>query len=285
MLTLPVFAQKVKTVKGEFTYHASENVSMAEAKRQARIGAQNQAIGDEFGTLITDYSMERIKEKNGESSNLFSHLGGSEVKGEWLEDIDEPVYTTVPDNGMVAVTCKVHGRAREIVTAPIDLKVHLLRNGTDDRRNEDDRFRAGDDIYLSFMSPVAGSLAVYLLDEDDMVTRILPYPDQPVTAYPIEADQRYVFWDPESAKPEERALMENGLQVTCEGDAEYNIFYFVFSPNKFTKAVDKRNTHERYTLPPQLSFTDFNKWLVKNRKADKDMNAPIVPILITADGQ
>ena len=48
-LPMTVFAQKVKTVKGVYTYVASFNVSPSQAKMMALEQAKMQAIADEFG--------------------------------------------------------------------------------------------------------------------------------------------------------------------------------------------------------------------------------------------
>ena len=51
-LSLPVMAQKTKTVEGEYTYYAPENVTPEQAKRIALERAKTQAIADEFGTIV-----------------------------------------------------------------------------------------------------------------------------------------------------------------------------------------------------------------------------------------
>ena len=282
LLTLPVFAQKTETVEGEYTYCAPPSMSLAEAKKQALSLAQNKAIADEFGTNISQYNTLAMTETSVSSSHVFSSLGGSEVKGEWIETIGEPEFEISHENESLWVKCKVKGRAREIVTAKLDLEAHVLRNGTQDKF-EGHELKARDDLYFSFTAPVSGYLAIYLLDDEQMAWRILPYPDQQDGAYTIEANKRYVFWDPKSAKPEERDFLEDGLTVTCSGEEEANVIYFIFSPHKFTRAGDKRGLKDasQLILPPQLPFDKFNKWLVDNRKKDVDMNVVIQPVTIT----
>ena len=46
----------------------------------------------------------------------------------------------------------IKGKIREIVSSHIDFDFHILRNGTDDKF-DDDTFYGGDDLFLSFMSP------------------------------------------------------------------------------------------------------------------------------------
>ncbi len=167
---------------------------------------------------------------------------------------------------MLVVSARGNENAREITTAAIHLKAHILRNGTDDKF-EIDTFKSGYNLYLSFMSPVSGYLATYLVDADNQAFCLLPYRDQTNGIYPIKANHRYLFFNEQEATPSERSLVDEYV-MTCEHSSEHNQIYIVFSPHPFVKATD--NNVEN-TLPRQLCFEDFNKWLVKYRKMDKDM--------------
>ncbi|MBQ6065019.1 MAG: DUF4384 domain-containing protein [Prevotella sp.] len=275
-LSLPIFAQKLKTVEGEYTYHVPDNVTMEEARRTALDRAKIQALADAFGTIVSQFNATRVENRNGKSDIDFSSIGGSEVKGEWIETIGEPIYDIRYVDGMMVVTVKVKGKAREIVSAAIDYQAHILRNGTEERF-EDDQFRSGDDLFLSFTSPVKGYLAVYLVDADGQAFCLLPYRNQAEGIYPIEANRRYLFFHAKSVPPAERILVDEYV-LTCERSMEHNFIYVIFSPNPFAKASD---TNADDALPRQLSHGDFQKWLVKCRKRDKDMDLRLIPITIT----
>ncbi len=88
LLPLTVLAQRVKTVEGEYTYHAPENVTIEQARRIALERAKIQALADEFGTIVQQQNITRVENNNGESTTDFFSVGGSEVKGEWLADED-----------------------------------------------------------------------------------------------------------------------------------------------------------------------------------------------------
>ena len=45
-------AQRVKSIKGEYTYHVPENVTLDIAKQTALQRAKIQALADEFGTIV-----------------------------------------------------------------------------------------------------------------------------------------------------------------------------------------------------------------------------------------
>lgn len=275
ILSLPVCAQKTKSVKGESTYYAPNNVTLEEAKRKALDQAKIQALAEEFGTMVSEGTETRGKIHNGQSEYDFFSIGSSEVKGEWIETIGEPEYDIRYEDGQLVVTCKVKGKAREIVSAAIDFKAKVLCNGTEDKF-ENSRFKNNDDLFLSFQSPVKGFLAVYLEGGDGQVSCLLPYRGQKEGIYPIEANRRYLFFDPKSAPANEKAIVDE-YYLTCGGSTEYNQIYIIFSPNQFTKASDD-NVHEN--LPRQLSLEDFMKWLAKCRKHDVEMNLKKVGITV-----
>lgn len=274
-LSSTVFSQKMKTVEGEYTYRVPENITVEQAKRTALDRAMIQALADEFGTIVSQSNTTRIENKNGKSDIDFLSIGGSEVKGEWMETIGNPVFDIRYEGDMLIVYCKVKGKAREIVSAGIDFQAHILRNGTDDKF-ESDQFRGGDDLYLSFKSPVSGYLAVYLIDAENQAYCLLPYRNLTEGIYPIQANQRYTFFNIKEAPLQERPFVDEYV-LTCERESEQNQIYIVFSPNQFVKAIDNDTSD---LLPRELGFADFQKWLVKCRKHDKDMNLMIKPITI-----
>ena len=275
MFSLPVFAQKVKSVEGEYTYYAPENVTLEEAKRTALNRAKIQALADAFGTIVSQYNATRVENRNGRSDIDFSSIGGSEVKGEWIETTGEPNYDISYEGRMLVITVHVKGKAREIVSASIDFQAHILRNGTEDKF-ESDQFRSGDELYLSFQSPVSGYLAVYLVDVENQVYCLLPYRNQTDGIYPITANRRYLFFSVKEAPRQEQAFVDEYI-MTCERASEHNQIYVIFSPNQFVKATDKESDNR---LPRELSFENFQKWLVKCRKQDSEMNLRMIPITI-----
>ena len=276
LLFLPAtFAQKLKTVEAEYTYYALENVTLEHAKRIALERAMIQALADEFGTIVTQQNATRVENRSGQSDVDFLSIGGSEVKGEWIETIGEPIYNIRYEGNMLVVVCKVKGKAREIVSAGIDFQAKILRNGTDDKF-ESNQFRSGDDLYLSFQSPVSGYLAVYLVDADDQAYCLLPYRSQTDGIYSVKANQHYLFFNIKEAPQQERSYVDEYV-MTCEHEAEHNQLYVIFSPNQFVKASDNA-TDDR--LPRELNNTDFQRWLAKCRKHDIDMNLQMIPIII-----
>lgn len=279
-IIIPAFAQKVKTVEGEFVYYAPENVSPAEAKRYALQQAQLNAIADEFGTIIAQTNLTRIEGNNEQSSTRFNSFGSSDVKGEWIETIGKPEYNTEYENGLLIVKCKVKGKARELVSSQAEFQAKVLRNGTEDRF-ESEQFRSGDELYLSFKTPINGYLAVYLVDDDEVVQCLLPYSGQQNGIYQVEANKRYVLFC-EKESPHDQV---DEYVLTANHKVEHNQMYVVFSPNQFFKAVDASSQKEVESkdiagFPRELSFEDFHKWLAKCRRRDKEMSLKKIMITI-----
>lgn len=270
-----VLGQKIKTVEAEYTYFPPENVAIEKAREIAVQRAKIQAIADEFGIVVSQHNTTHISNQNGHSNIDFSSFADSDVKGEWIETIGEPEIKISYEGEMLVVKARVKGKAREIVSAAIDLKIKILRNGTEDKF-ESENFREGDDLYLSFQSPVDGYLTVYLVDNDNQAFCLLPYGKSADGAVKIRQGRRYLFFSSKDAPQNENSLVDEYV-MTTEKSAEFNNIYIIFSQNAFIKAADNLTAT---TLPRQLAFDDFNAWLVKNRRTDKDMQLVIKTIEI-----
>lgn len=261
------FAQQVKKVVGTYTYYAPEEVSLDRAKRTALERAQISAIAEVFGTDISQHNSTRVTNKNGHSDVDFLSMSSSDVKGEWIETIGEPEYTINYEQGMLEVKCTVKGTIREIVSAEIDIKAKVLRNGTEDRF-ESSEFRSGDDMYLSFQSPTDGFLTVYLLDDNGDAFCLLPYRKQSDGIQKISANTPYLFFSEKDVSLADRTIVDE-YTLTCEHNTENNQIYIIFSPNSFVKAND--NDMGEY-LPREIEAKAFQKWLAKVRRKDKQLN-------------
>lgn len=273
-----LFAQKVKSVGAEYTYYAPETMSVEEAKRTALDRAKIQAIADEFGTIVSQSTSTVISTKNGESDSQFFAIGGSDVKGEWIETIGEPKYDIDYKNNQLVVHCTVKGKAREIISAGIDYVAKPLRNGTSPKFEAKD-FRDGDDLYLYFETPVDGFLAVYLLDEtSQIIYNILPYKEQSIPAIEVKANQEYIFFSREKAEKDLRRLVDE-YTLSCENDKEFNTLYILFSPND----IGKRNGFDSSIedKPDNISLKNFKLWLSKALSKDRNLQFQEINITIS----
>lgn len=268
-------AQQTKKVRGEYTYHAPENVTLEEAKRTALERAKIQLIAEEFGTVVTQTNTTFVENTDEESSVEFRSLAASDVKGEWIETIGTPEYSISYEQNMLVVKVCVEGRIREIKTAKVQFKAKVLRNGTDDRF-EDYNFKNNDALYLSFTSPINGYVAVYLIDAEHNAYCALPYPNDSDGQTKVQHDKSYIFFSKEKAHPTERHITEE-YKLTCDKDKEVNWLYIIFSPNPFVKVVDEQGESFR---PRMTDYETFSKWLTRCRRIDKEMVVDVKEVVI-----
>jgi hypothetical protein len=209
----------------------------------------------------------------------FYSLSSSDVKGEWIETIGEPKYEVSYDKDMLVIKVSVEGRAREIVSAGVNLDVKLMRTIAGGKKAASTDFQNGDDLFLQFSSPVSGYLAVYLLDKKTAYC-LLPYMRDESGKVMVKANRKYLFFSPADALPEDKTLADE-YTMTCENNAETDKVYVIFSPNMFTKANDNvGSVVNGLTLPRELTYEEFNKWLSKNRLHDDKMTVVMQNITI-----
>lgn len=273
-------AQNIRTVDATYVYVSSPDESPKEAQEKAIERAKLQAIADEFGTLVTQTGITHVVNVNGKSSINFDALGGTEVKGEWIETIGEPEIKQIYDSekNMFVTTCNIEGCIREIKSAPVDFEAKVLYNPTD-LQSEKYEFLHGERFYLSFMAPVNGYVAVYMVDNvRNKAFRLLPdrYDDDGLVS--VNRDQSYCFF---SKKMAPRGQRVSEYITTCQGDVEVNYLYVLFSPNRFFKVLDGSITTDdshNLVLPNSLSVKKFQKWLTNCRIKDEEMRIDIKSI-------
>ncbi len=261
--TVTVFGQKIKTVESEYTYYAPENITLEQAKHNAIERARIQAIANEFGILVTQTNITNVSSEQVD----FQSIGMSEVKGEWLKDLENPQISIELISGQFVITAKVKGKARELKAADISYDARILRNGKEDKFESED-YLAGDQFFITFQSPVNGYLAIYLSDGKGIVSCLLPYPNQSEANYPIKANQRYILFDADKGNN-----YTEEYYFTCDDTYENNCIYIIFSPNKFIKALDHEASErdDDLILPRELPEPEFQRWLAKCRRRDPEM--------------
>lgn len=260
-------AQRIKNIEGEYTYHVPENVTLDIAKQTALQRAKIQALANEFGTIVMQNNLSRIENNNGKSDVDFWMLGSSEVKGEWIEDTENPIFDIAYEQGMLIIKCIVKGKAREITIAKPIFEAKVLRNGTSSKF-ESDNFKSGDDLFLSFKSPIDGYLNIYLYDGYENVIEMLPYRAETIGATQIKGNQQYIFF---SQKDCLKRMEVDEYTITCSGNLEINQIILVFSENPFNKVASKEGVVEINT---------FQRWLSKLKSQDKKACSQAISIQV-----
>ncbi|WP_303013536.1 DUF4384 domain-containing protein [uncultured Bacteroides sp.] len=274
LLPLTLSAQKTEKVCGEYIYYAPADKTLEQAKLIALERAKLQALADEFGTIVSQSNASMMKNENGKTDSHFFSLSSSEVKGEWIENLEEPEYQISYEQNMLVVKCTVCGKARSVTNKAADFTALILRNGVEEKF-ADTSFRNGDDMFLAFQAPADGYIAVYLIDQSSTAYCLLPYQQDNDGQQPVKQGEKYVFFSPRSAR--ESASLVDEYTLTCKDAVEYNQVYVIFSPNPFTKAIDSRQDS---SLPRELSYEKFAEWLSKCRKRDERMGVKKIDIEI-----
>lgn len=272
VVPLVLSAQKTLTVSGSYTFNAPTNISLDQAKAIALERAKNEIIAEHFGTVVGVNNYTEVSNVDGKSSVKYLSLGESEVRGEWLETQGKPTYKVKYEQNFLVVTVSVTGTIREITTAKVDFQAKVLRNGTEDRY-ESDSFKDGDDIYISFESPVTGYVAIYLYDQEGM-NRLLPMGSSNEGSIMVQGGDKQVFFKQivyqYSATTGRTVETPKSIyHLVSNSESELNRIYIIFSPNKFTRPNDTVGSQE--DLLPSLSFESFQKWLARSRKQDIEM--------------
>ena len=269
------------TLTYTYVYHASYNESREQAERNAVNCAKVEALRERFGAVVSGASATSLITKNNITTAKSVYLGGEgEVNGEWIADIEEPKITTTLEDGGLCVTATVKGKAREVTNNAIGFEAKILRNKPD-VAFESSEFTAGNQFFIHFTSPVDGFLAIYLLDSETAYC-LLPYANDNDGMYPIIHGEEYTFFSREKCKNDEDidAIDEYAL-TTEDKHQDLNQLYFIFSPQKFTKAGDTfRRTDDGTMFPRMLSWANFQKWIMRTRSKDKKMSVQTKYVVI-----
>lgn len=270
-------AQKPKVVKGEYTYYPPSTQSFDEARREALYRAQMQILADTYGTMMNMSSTTVVQNSGAKSDVDMFSLGESTVKGEWIETIGEPEFTTsVTGNGMLSIKVIVTGKVREIKEYKADFEVKVLRNGLEDKF-ENSEFQEGDDMFVSFRCLTEGYLTIYLYDGESSVYCLLPYQNQSSSVIETEAGRKYVFFSCMHADYGVQASLIDEYTLTCSKSLEMNRMYVVWSPDSFIKAMD---SIEDAGMPRVLDLKSFQNWLSKLRVQNNKVAVKTVDIVI-----
>lgn len=276
---------KVVTVKSTYTLEIPKYMSYAQACREGIVKARNQAIDSAFYSVVSATNIVNITNQNEKSSVSSISINRSEVRGIWLGDLAEPYFErTIASDGRDFLNITVKGKIRELTSAGIEFEALPLRVKPD-KQLESNNFKEGDDFFLYFKSPADGYLTVFLFDTTlNEVCYLLPYHNSGLGSYPIKHDEDYIFFSPETAKPDDGRVDE--LVMTCsEGNQEeYDELYVVFSPNRYSKVssnIERTQLDDHLVLPERMSYKDFNNWLMKYQQKDEDMQVARISVHIT----
>ena len=284
----PVSAIAQRTIKatGEFSMRIDDDMSLNEAKRLALQYAQLNAIESEFGkVLVQDNSTYMSSGSGGGATGItsFNFVSNSIVKGEWVEDLTQPVFKEVQQGSERWLKVTVAGKVREI--AGTEAKHEAFALSCPDAKCKTVSFNDGQDLYCYFKSPEDGYLSIYLFDPDFQYTFLmLPYRSSALkNAVPVKADKDYIFFNrfADYFKDGE-AVDELAINVPASRSSQKYRLMFLFSAEPLSKPaledemvttkklLDPASIKQGYSLQKGMPEDKFSAWLdaykVRNRK-------------------
>ena len=270
LICLVSFAGDIKHVSITYEYISDNpNETPEQAEQTAIQMAQQKALEEHFGLDVVGITstMQRNHQEGQQvssTSDVFS-LRETSVRGEWIETTSQKVLEKTFEKGFWHVKVYIAGRARNHSTDKPEIQYAFINNAHD--KQSRDQYYDGDDIFLRFTSPVSGALCVYLVDAEQNAYCLLPYQSSIVGYQSIYANHEYLFFST-ITDPNADEYTLNTMQ-----SSEQNALYVIFSPNTFTKAIDKqagKNWRDEQ-LPRQLTYEELMKWLAKNQTRDENM--------------
>jgi hypothetical protein len=307
ILILPwrVIAQQgsIVQIDGNAQVEYPDNKSRLQVEKEAEEQATVNALENAFGRAVVESNTTYLTNLNTgvkvETSTVFNMIANTYVKGEVLEVLNRK-FEEVPgikivDGKKVEIRdlrCTLLIKAREITETPLDFEsftmacVHIKCRTTD--------FKDHDPFYLYFKSPATGYLTVFL-DDTKKCQRLLPYlgmAEKFEDGVPINADQEYFLFTAdkkhtyfsEGYKADEYILDAENIQ-------DQNKIFIIFSRTPVPKPslqkgmgdedLSKNEKRDGWKVPKALSSEDFQRWLMKNRYHNQNIQVKTIDITIT----
>lgn len=251
-------------ISGEGIYYLEGKDNLEEARLMAVEIAKSNAIASAFGTAVSASTHSHAFEStDGDYFNSFSSLMRSVQTGIWIKDLDAPEVTSFMDGeSSFGFKAKVRGIVRPLVSMPVEIKGRVFVSRGNDKalfNTETSVLKRGDEFYFGFKSAADGFLAIYLVDEDDMVCKAAPIGKEDSPLKRVWAEKEMILRDDylkniaELSNPQSRKV--------------YNRIVYVFSPNEFTLPLSE-DSDPTSGIPPIMDFTKFHSWLQDMALAD-----------------
>lgn len=251
-------AQRIATVCGEYRYTVPGEIPLNRAKQIAIDKARNEAIANEFGQVVSQSTNTTIHSSGTQSSVQSDSYASTESKAIWLSDTKEPEVSIAYENDVMVITASVCGKARELKTAEVELRMQVVSNSI-----ETERFKNNEKVAIHFKSPVNGYVSIFFRDDNaGMIYCMMPYENEDGTAREVKSNKEYIYLSTEDPI---YPYQEETILVT-DKTVEFDTFILVFSKKDFSMP-----SSEAGEFVPELPVEDFQKWLRKNRINDETM--------------
>lgn len=263
-------SRELKYVSTTYTYHASEQMTVEQAKQTALDRAITEALAAEFGTLVTHTTATTITATEEQQHSSIIATGQSEVKGEWIETVGSPKFDIMFADGLLTVKVEVKGKARAIDFSQPAFHAIPVCNHIPSTE-----FHDGDAMELEFQAPCDGYVAAYLIDAaSETAYRILPYTLTANTPMTVAGGKNYLFFN---RRQSDTPAMVDEFEMSAENQLELNDLYILFCPIIFDLPIVSDN--DGYNIH-FLPLKQFHRWLTTSRSRNSSLQLKTIHITI-----
>ena len=254
----PLFAQKEKEVRASYSMELPKNLTMEQLEQSCIEQARLKAIGDAFGYLISETTVDKTQENSAGFNGSFAVLTKTNVQGEWLRNISEPLLNWEPANKTLKLTATVNGVIREFPkTGKAKIEIHLSNDPK--MSNDITLFKDGQDLFASFQSSSKGNLSVFYVDHSsNEVYRLIPSASSnDKNTVEVLSDKVYQLFQIVSPFSENKSIPALSLSLPNGKDIQMDELVFIYSPADIRKPSLTYNSDAKMYL---MKFTEFEQW-------------------------
>lgn len=276
--TATLFAQKEKEVKASYSMELPKNITMEQLEQRCIEQARLKAIGDAFGLVLSETTVDNSQESNAGFNNSFAVLTKTNVQGEWLRDKTEPQVNWEPSGKTLKLTANVHGVIREFPkTGKAKIDIHLSNDSK--MSNDITLFKDGQDLFASFQTSSKGNLSVFYVDHSsNEVYRLIPSAtNNDLNTVEVLSDKIYQIFQTTSPFPENKSIPSLELGLPAGKDIQMDELVFVYSPKDIRKPSLTYNTDARMYL---MNYNDFEQWRTSSVQSNPEAVIKSVAITI-----
>jgi hypothetical protein len=282
-------SQEIIKVKGSCKIRIESSISLDATKKQVLECAKKNAIEGAFGSKIITNEIAETKNitqnQDIQSKSTYNSISNTEVSGEWIETIGEPVYKRITgENGDEFIECIVEGKARALKKISVNFEAFPIAK-VSDLKTKTISFNNNQDLYFYFKSAKDGFINIYLNDNIN-VYQLLPYKTSSFINYPVKADIDYFFFQSQTKDGMKEAVDE--LSVSTNEQVEQNTIIVLFSIQPFDKPIlindnsnlSKSDKDNGFEMPKYLSVSKFIEFQQKLLKVNDLVEKLEIPITI-----
>ena len=253
-------AQKAIQVNGSYTMVLERNRTMEETEKLCIEQARLTALAGEFGTSVTETTVNSASDKNGSAENSFLVLTRTNVGGEWITDNTSPVITWQCKNEELHVRVEVSGTARAFPKKGKTDLVFFTCTSSDANR-EETNFKERESLNAVFQTAQNGYMSVYYIDrQSQLASRLLPTGNgKDIDALEVNADKRYVLFNRTTAHSYGWSAMNSEIELSLPAGktSVMDEVVVVFAPESFSKPLHTGSKEGLSELP----MAEFENWL------------------------